>query len=439
MKVAFHTLGCKVNQYETEAMKESFRDHGYFVVDENDFADVYVINTCTVTNLADRKSRQYIRRAKKVNPDGLVAVTGCYAQIKPDEVSSIEGVDIVVGTNKKHELIDYVESFSRGNSNCHVLDYDKLRIYQSDGIVTSMDSRTRAYIKIQEGCNRFCSYCIIPYARGPVRSRPIEEIIEEAKLLIERGFREIVLTGINTALYGEDLGYDGIATLIEKLDELPGDFRIRLSSLEPTVIDTGYVKKLFEYPKLCHHLHLSIQSGSNKILKSMNRHYDRDEYLAIVATLRAFDPMYGISTDIICGFPGETDEDFRDSVDIVEKVKFCKVHAFRYSQRTGTKAAEMESQVDGKTSAQRADAIATIAAEAEKKFFEKNIGTVAKVLLEEADGEDIRGYSDNYIRVYINLEESGIMDSIQTEKVIGEFVNVKLTEIYKDGMKGEPV
>ena len=437
MKVAFHTLGCKVNQYETEAMKENFRDRGYFVVDENDFADVYVINTCTVTNLADRKSRQFIRRAKKVNPDGLVAVTGCYAQMKPDEVSSIEGVDIVVGTNKKHELIDYVENFANGKSNCHVLDYDKLRVYQSDGIVTSMDSRTRAYIKIQEGCNRFCSYCIIPYARGPVRSRPLEEIVEEARLLIERGFREIVLTGINTALYGDDLGYDGIAPLIERLDEIPGDFRIRLSSLEPTVIDTNYVKKLFEYPKLCHHLHLSIQSGSNKILKSMNRRYDRDEYLAIVDTLRAFDPLYGISTDIICGFPGETDEDFRDSVDIVEKVNFCKAHAFRYSQRAGTKAAEMSSQVDGKMSAQRADAIAKIAAEAEKKFFEKNIGTVAKVLLEEADGEDIRGYSDNYIRVYINPKDSGIMDSLQSENAFGEFVNVKLTEIYKDGMKGE--
>ena len=439
MKVAFHTLGCKVNQYETEAMKENFRKRGYFVVDENDFADVYVINTCTVTNLADRKSRQYIRRAKKVNPDGLVAVTGCYAQMKPGEVSSIEGVDIVVGTNKKHELIDYVENFAKGKANCHVLDYDNLRIYQSDGIVTSMDSRTRAYIKIQEGCNRFCSYCIIPYARGPVRSRPIDEIIEEAKLLIDRGFREIVLTGINTALYGEDLGYKGIAPLIERLDEIPGDFRIRLSSLEPTVIDSDYVKKLFEYKKLCHHLHLSIQSGSNKILKSMNRRYDRDEYLSIVETLRDFDPLYGISTDIICGFPGETDEDFRDSVDIVENVNFCKVHAFRYSQRNGTKAAEMSDQVDGRTSAQRAEVIAQIAEEAEQRFFDKNKGALAEVLLEEVDGEDIRGYSDNYIRVYINLEESGIIDSLQTEKYLGEFVKVRLTEIYKDGMKGELV
>ena len=447
MRVAFHTLGCKVNQYETEAMKESFKSHGHVVVDEYDFADAYVINTCTVTNLADRKSRQYIRRMKRVNPQGLVAVTGCYAQIKPEEVSAIHGVDIVVGINEKHNLINYVEDFvsernsqtddgqegsdeavSPESARCHVLTYDNMREYQSDGIVTSMESRTRAYIKIQEGCNRFCSYCIIPFARGPVRSRPTKEILEEAKLLISKGFKEIILTGINTALYGDDLGYDGISPLIGEINDLPGDFRIRLSSLEPTVIDQEYVKKLFKYEKLCHHLHLSVQSGSNKILARMNRRYDREEYLSIVETLRQFDPLYGISTDIICGFPGEDEQDFLDSIDIVEKTGFCKVHVFRYSKRSGTKAASMDGQVDGKTSQDRSERLLKVAEKAERSFFEKNIGCLGRVLLEERDGDFVRGYTDNYIRVYLPAEH---------EDEIGCFVDVKLTETYKDGMKGE--
>lgn len=444
MRVAFHTLGCKVNQYETEAMKESFKSRGHFVVREDDYADAYVINTCTVTNLADRKSRQYIRRMKRVNPKSLIAVTGCYAQVKPEEVSAIDGVDIVVGINEKHNLIRYVEDFvsaeaihgtedsasalGAGAASCHVLSYDEMKEYQSDGIVTSMESRTRAYIKIQEGCNRFCSYCIIPFARGPVRSRPKKEILQEAKTLISKGFKEIILTGINTALYGEDLGYDGISPLIAEINSLHGDFRIRLSSLEPTVIDGEYVRKLFEYDKLCHHLHLSIQSGSNKILARMNRRYDRDEYLSIVETLRQFDPLYGISTDIICGFPGETEDDFMDSVDIVRKTGFCKVHVFRYSKRTGTKAASMDEQVDGKTSQERSERLSKVAAETEKMFFEKNIGSTGRVLLEEKDGEYVRGYTDNYIRVYLPIE---------FEDKLGCFVNVKLIETYKDGMRGE--
>lgn len=433
MKVAFHTLGCKVNQYETEAMKEKFQSHGHFVVDEDAFADAYVINTCTVTNLADRKSRQYIRRMKRVNPDSIIAVTGCYAQVKPEEVSCIEGVDIVVGINEKHNLIDYVETFSEGSmpeENCHVLEYEKLKDYKSDGIVTSMESRTRAYIKIQEGCNRFCSYCIIPFARGPVRSRSKEEILQEAKILVEKGFKEIILTGINTALYGAEHGMSGIAPLIEELNNMEGDFRIRLSSLEPTVIDKEYVKKLFQYEKLCHHLHLSIQSGSNKILAAMNRRYDREQYLAIVDILREFDPLYGISTDIICGFPSENEEDFKDSIDIINKVEFCKVHAFRYSPRKGTKAAEMEGRIDGKTASKRAEILNKEGADAEKRFFGKNLGTTARVLLEERDGNLARGYTDNYIKVYMPIE---------SDEILGNFVNAKLTGLYKDGMKGERI
>lgn len=437
MKIAFHTLGCKVNQYESEAMKEKFMANGHEIVGETDFADVYVINTCTVTNLADRKSRQYIRKMKKVNPDSLVAVTGCYAQVAPDEVAAIEGVGLVVGTNEKNRLPEYVEELlgdARENAVCHVRDYADLKEYQSDGIISSMESRTRAYIKIEEGCNRFCSYCIIPYARGQVRSRPIEEIVTEAKGLVESGFKELILTGINTALYGEDLDLDGIAPLIERINQIEGNFRIRLSSLEPTVIDAEYVRKLFPYEKLCHHLHLSIQSGSDNVLKYMNRRYKRSDYLDIVKTLYDFDDKFGISTDIIVGFPGESENDFQDSIKITEEVDFCKVHGFKYSKREGTAAAAMTEQIQGEVKNKRMEALLKSGALSEERFFKKNLGSVARVLLEEkdlnhdnlADRVLIKGYSDNYIKVYVS-------DDVP----LNEFYDVKLTELYKDGMKGE--
>ncbi len=431
MKIAFHTLGCKVNQYETEAMKERFSAMGHEIVEEQDFAHVYVINTCTVTNLADRKSRQYIRKMKRVNPESLVVVTGCYAQVAPDEVAEIEGVGLVVGTGEKSQIPIYVEEMLGYNSAeavCHVRDYKDLKEYESDGIITSMESRTRAYIKIEEGCNRFCSYCIIPYARGQVRSRDMEEIAEEAEGLISAGFKELILTGINTALYGTDLGLGGIAPLIGRLNSIEGNFRIRLSSLEPTVIDAEYVKKLFVYPKLCHHLHLSIQSGSNKILKYMNRRYTREEYLEIVENLRAFDPLYGVTTDIIVGFPGEDDADFADSLRITEEAAFCKVHGFKYSKRKGTAAALMTGQVRSEISKMRMDELEEAARKSEERFFDANKGMEARVLLEEA-GEDgmLRGYSDNYIRVYVEGNPT----------MLNDFCQVVLVEKYKDGMKGE--
>lgn len=431
MKIAFHTLGCKVNQYETEAMKEKFSAMGHEIVEEQDFAHVYVINTCTVTNLADRKSRQYIRKMKRVNPESLVVVTGCYAQVAPDEVAEIEGVGLVVGTGEKSQIPIYVEEMLGDNSAeavCHVRDYKDLKEYESDGIITSMESRTRAYIKIEEGCNRFCSYCIIPYARGQVRSRDMEEIAEEAEGLISAGFKELILTGINTALYGTDLELGGIAPLIGRLNSIEGNFRIRLSSLEPTVIDAEYVKKLFAYPKLCHHLHLSIQSGSNKILKYMNRRYTREEYLEIVENLRAFDPLYGVTTDIIVGFPGEDDADFADSLRITEEAAFCKVHGFKYSKRKGTAAALMTGQVRSEISKMRMDELEEAARKSEERFFDANKGMEARVLLEEA-GDDgmLRGYSDNYIRVYVEGNPT----------MLNDFCQVVLVEKYKDGMKGE--
>ena len=269
MKIAFHTLGCKVNQYETEGLKENFKKAGHEVVPDTEFADAYVINTCTVTNLADRKSRQFIRRARAINPDAAIAVTGCYVQVAPEEVAAIEGVDIIAGTNEKSAMVSLVEEYIKDGSKIRqVKSYEELDTYEEIGTITSMESRTRAYIKIQEGCDRFCSYCIIPFARGSVRSRRPSEILKEAESLVRAGFKELILTGINAALYGTEQGFvcdiddtdienmHGIEIIIHLLDKMPGDFRIRLSSLEPTAANSDYVKRLLEYDRLCHHLHL---------------------------------------------------------------------------------------------------------------------------------------------------------------------------------------
>ena len=453
MKAAFHTLGCKVNQYETEAMRQQFETDGFDIVDENDFADVYIINTCTVTNIADRKSRQYIRRMKKHNPDAIIAVTGCYAQVKPQELAQLPEVDIVAGTGEKNSLLSYVKEFlQKKRPQMHIKSYDELCTYQDRGIICSMESRTRAYIKIQEGCDRFCAYCLIPFARGQVRSRNPEEIIREAKALIDGGFKELILTGINTALYGTEesfaelypdwAGDEGIESVIKALNDIDGNFRIRLSSLEPAVVNAQYVKLLMKYDKLCHHLHLSAQSGSDHVLSLMNRPYTASQYMDIVKVLRECDPLYGVTTDIIAGFPGETDYDFEESLRLIKDAEFCKVHPFRYSKREGTAAAEMRDQIRSEVKNQRMALLTQAGEAASKEFFKKSIGDVRTVLFEEqefideGDGRDecscrgetyITGYTDNYIKVYV----PGGRENLNS------FKEVKLLEIYKDGMKGE--
>ncbi|MDO4176603.1 MAG: tRNA (N(6)-L-threonylcarbamoyladenosine(37)-C(2))-methylthiotransferase MtaB [Bacillota bacterium] len=429
-KAAFRTLGCKVNQYETAGMIEMFRERGYEIVGEQEFADVYVINTCTVTAMADRKSRQYIRRMKKVNPKAVVAVTGCYVQISPEEVSAIDGIDIIAGMNEKHRIIDYVE----GAQQEKVAALDE---FVEMGPVTSAENRTRAYIKVQEGCNRFCSYCVIPYARGPVRSRPVENIVEEAKALIAAGYKELVLTGINTALYGmeEDPDHFGLEPVIAAVNELEGEFRIRLSSLEPAVVNSDYVKKLFKYDRLCHHLHMSAQSGSDAVLAAMNRPYDSQDYYDLVNTLFDFDDCYGISTDIIVGFPGETEADFRDSCNLVSECSFCRTHIFKYSRRPMTKAAEMKNQVAPQVKNRRSDELEASAKAAMEAFFEINLAVAAegrteRVLLEEVNGDYITGFTGNYIRAYIPYD--GKLEA-------NTFVSVKLNGLYRDGMTAEIV
>lgn len=442
--VAIKTFGCKVNQYESEVILEDFKKNGYISVKENEFANVYIINTCTVTKLSDKKARQYIRRVKRINPQGLICVVGCYAQISPEEVANIEGVDIIAGTGDKLYIYDFVKEklenlFSPG---CYIKPYEELTEFIDTGTISAMESRTRAYIKIQEGCNQFCSYCIIPYARGKIRSRTLQSIVDEVEILLKEGFKEIVLTGINTALYGREASYedrdknpDGILGLLRLIDNISGDFRIRLSSLEPTVVNAEYVKELFNIKKLCHHLHLSIQSGSDEILHSMKRHYNRNEYLNIVDTLRGFDEDYGITTDIIVGFPGETRENFEDTVNIVSRVKFAHCHIFPYSDREGTLASNMDNKVPGNIKNERMKKLLKIGEEQEKIFRKRLSGKKQRVLFEEyvKEADSYRGYSDNYIKCYLKSSELKKQD-ISPAELLNNFAEVEITECTKDGV-----
>lgn len=483
MQVAFHTLGCKVNQYETEALKEAFVLRGAKIVNEDEFADVYIVNTCTVTNIADRKSRQYIRRMKQINPGSFVVVTGCYAQVAPEEIAEMSGVDLVVGNGKKTEICDLVfekiikKQFCDKTNNqiknklnedlevcekIQVLKRDELTKYEDMGLVRSSELRKcRAYIKIQEGCDRFCAYCLIPYARGPVRSRALQQIREEALMLLDAGYKELVLTGINTALYGTefdnpcfllaqlDTVYPGlekfaelskeklaeikpIEMVLSMLNSLDGDFRIRLSSLEPTVVDKNDVNRIIKYEKLCHHLHLSIQSGSTNVLKLMNRRYSKDEYLEIVKAIREYDELFGITTDIIVGFPGETEEDFSETIRTATQSGFGKVHIFRYSPRAGTLGEKLSPQIPAPVKQQRALELEKTSAKITEEFYRKNLGKKHRVLVEECvkidKKEYLTGYTGNYIRTYLPID-----DTVENKSLIGQFADVILIDIFKDG------
>ena len=462
MKAAFYTLGCKVNQYETQAVAQEFMRHGYIVVEEDEPADVYVVNSCSVTRMADRKSRQYLRRMKKQNPGAVVVLMGCYPQTNPSETANLEEADIILGTENKLSAPQLVEQFlaekkrinmlldggsAPGPSGCPVTEQQ----FEELGQVRSLMGSRRALIKVQDGCNRFCSYCIIPHARGPIRSRSPQSIKNEALELVLSGCREIVLTGINTALYGAEKGFKndlddgsaqwegvkGIEIAVKAINDIPGDFRIRLSSLEPTVVDSNYLTGLLKYEKLAHHAHLSAQSGSDRVIRSMNRHYTCADYLDMVRILKEFDPHYGITTDIIAGFPGETEEDFEQSLELVEKAGFLKVHAFPYSDRPGTAASGMPSHVPAQEKKSRAARLSEAAARQSEAFRKSLIGTVQRVLPEEpvldasaATGEVIwRGHASNYTEVYFAAPAGKDM----TE----DFVDVIIQEIFEDGVSGK--
>ncbi|MDO5041032.1 MAG: tRNA (N(6)-L-threonylcarbamoyladenosine(37)-C(2))-methylthiotransferase MtaB [Peptoniphilus sp.] len=402
------TLGCKVNQYESKAVSEIFTDRGYEYIDhESEDADIYVINTCTVTNISDRKSRQTIRRVKKNNPDAIVAVMGCYSQISPEDVSKIEGVDIILGTTERNKIVDLCEEFEREKKQINIVRSLKGDHCFQQISAKNAEGKTRAYMKVQDGCNRFCSYCIIPYARGSIRSRDMDDAIKEARELAAAGYKEIILTGIHVGSYGYDLGDIRLIDLIEKIAEIEGIDRIRLSSVEQSIISEDFMKRAIKTNKLCDHFHLSLQSGCDKTLKAMNRKYTTDEFYEKTQLIRKYMPNAGITTDVIVGFPGETDEDFKESCDFIEKVGFSRIHIFKYSIREGTVAAKMPDQVDGNIKIQRSDALFEINEKLMEKFAKNNLGLKKSLLIEEEiEPGRFLGYTTNYIRCSVNSQEN---------------------------------
>ena len=417
------TLGCKVNQYESEAMAELFEKNGYIQVDnDTDVADVYIVNTCTVTNLSDRKSRQYIRRAKRENPDSTVAVVGCYAQVAPKEVEKIEGVDVVIGTSERSKIVDLIEEAKEEDKKINIVrDIKKDRDFQFIKIDENFH-KTRSYMKVQDGCNRYCTYCIIPYARGTIRSRRIGDCVREAIRLANAGYKEIILTGIHVGSYGVDLGPVRLIDLIEAIAEVDGIERIRLSSVEPNIISEDFMRRAIACSKLCDHFHLSLQSGSNKVLKDMNRHYNREEFIEKTKIIKKYMPYAGLTTDIIVGFPGESDEDFEDSMSIVREVEFSKVHVFKYSKRKNTPAADRADQVDGNIKIKRSEELIKLQDQYLKKFREKNMPRTLQVLFEEFDQGYYFGYTDNYIRVKVKSDKDLINKILDIRLVDNEEV-----------------
>lgn len=421
--VAFHNLGCKVNDYETDIMQQKFIENGYKVVSFASDADVYVINTCTVTNMADRKSRQMIHRAKKKNPDAIVIATGCYVQTAFDNGSLDDSMDIAIGNNKKAQVIEILNDYLKKNrpeQYKEIIDINHTDIYESMYLEKTMD-RTRAYIKIQDGCNQFCSYCLIPYARGRVRSRDMEEILEEIKGITNEGYKEIVLTGIHVSSYGietpNDLSQNKLADLLEKIQEISGVKRIRLSSLEPRVVTEDFVKRISKLDKLCPHFHLSLQSGCDETLKRMNRHYTAAQYMEGVNLLRKYFDNPAITTDIIAGFPGETDEEFEKCFCFAKEVSFYEMHIFKYSKRKGTVAEKLPNQVKDSLKEERSHRLITLGDELSRQFRESYIGKTRPVLLEEKVSfgakEWFSGYTPEYIKVYVpaeNHESNEIID-----------------------------
>ncbi len=415
-KIAVLTLGCKVNSYDTEAMLELFLEKQYVVVEFDEIADIYLVNTCTVTNLGDKKSRQMLRRAKKQNPDAIVVAAGCYAQVKPEEVAKIPEVDLVIGTKDRASIVVEVESFVKEKTEKNkVTNIMTERVFEPL-TVKSLSNRTRAYLKIQEGCNQFCSYCIIPYARGPIRSRKENDVTAEVKILAENGHKEVVLAGIHVASYGKDLGDTSLLDVIKKVHEIDGVERIRFSSVEPRVVTEDFLNEIVKLPKVCNHFHLSLQSGSDKTLKSMNRKYTTDEYRQAVRMLRETISGVSITTDIIVGFPGESDEDFSESFEFVKEMNFAKIHVFPYSPKDNTPAAKFDNQVAQNIKTNRSKQMIELGNGMTNNFLDKHLNAKLRVLFEEQVSENkYVGHTTNYIRVEANSNENLINTICETQ------------------------
>ena len=435
--VGFHTLGCKVNQSETEAMTALFLDRNYQLGDFEAYCDVYVINTCTVTHAGDRKSRQMIRRAKNLNPKAVVVVTGCYAQTSPEAVAAIEDVDIILGTNKRHRIVDEVEAYA-GTRKQIVDEKDTLTDFEE----ISMDrviQKARAYLKVQEGCEQFCTYCIIPYARGPLRSRSMENTLQEARKLEQAGFREIILTGIHLGAYGKPSEAEAnagatqqetLADLCEMLLNETSFERIRLSSIEPTEVDDHLLRLFAENRRMCRHLHLPLQAGDDSVLEAMHRPYNTEQYRQEMARIRAAVPGIALSTDLMVGFPGETDEQFENSLRFCDEIGFSSMHLFKYSPREGTPAAGYPNQVRNEVKDARSKRMQEMAERNMLRYMEQHLGQVVEVLIEEQRSDGIwLGHTDNYLHVAVEGPcKKNTMVQVHLDKIDGKLIKGKFIE-----------
>jgi len=419
-KIAFFTLGCKVNQYETEVMLEQFENKNYDIVKNSDFADIYIINTCTVTHLSDKKSRQMIRKAKKLNENALVVAVGCYAQISPGVLSGMKEVDLILGNIDKNKIIDIIESHEKIKNRVLVYDIYHINEYEKMEIHDVMD-RTRAFVKIQDGCNQYCSYCIIPYARGKIRSRDKESIYREIENLAKKGYKEIVFTGIHIASYGVDNNDIKLFELAEYVHNIKGIERIRIGSLEQNIIDDKFLNIAPKLDKLCKHFHLSLQSGSDSVLKRMNRNYTSDEYLDKINMIRKIFPKASITTDIIVGFPGETDDEFKETLEFVKTVKFSDVHVFKFSKREGTKAAVMQDQIEGMIKSERSEKLINLVNGFRFKFYQQFINEKIDVLFETKQGEFLIGHTNEYIKVKVKTDKELLNEICKVELIESKF------------------
>lgn len=430
-RAAFHTLGCKVNAYETEAMEELLQTAGYDIVPFTEQADVYVVNTCSVTNMAERKSRQMLHRAKKLNPEAVVVATGCYVQVSEEEARADAAVDLVLGNNQKRQIVTALDAYFEGRAFDDVLADVEKEQYEELEVSTVLE-HTRAFVKVQDGCNQFCSYCIIPYARGRVRSRRMENVIAEIKRLAEAGIQEVVLTGIHLSSYGREIdGESHLIELIEAIHPIDGISRIRLGSLEPRIITEEFVGRLKKLHKVCPHFHLSLQSGCEETLKRMNRHYTPEEYYEKCKLLRAAFENPAITTDVIVGFPGETDEEFDKTRQFLEKVHFYEMHIFRYSRRKGTRADKMENQIPEETKAQRSSILSSLESQMTKEFRTKWTGACVKVLLEERQEINgvsyMVGHTPEYIKCAVETDalDNTIIDAIIEGELTADVMKAK--------------
>lgn len=432
--VSFYTLGCKVNQYETNAMEQQFIKNNYEIVENTQKADIYVINTCTVTNMAERKSRQMLRRVKEINPSAVLVVCGCYAQVAKNELEQIPEIDIILGINEKNEIVQIVENYmekmaeqDKKSQEAEIDDVSKQKEFLDFGDVTYTE-KNRAVVKVQDGCNMFCSYCIIPYARGRIRSRKIESVVSEIKKIAKEEIKEVVITGIHVASYGKDFDNENtskkirLIDLLEAINKIDGIDRIRLSSLEPTIVDEEFATRLSKLDKICDHFHLSLQSGCDETLKRMNRKYTTQIYRDAVATLRKYYPEASFTTDVIVGFPGETDEEFAKTYEFLKEIDFYRLHVFKYSPRRGTVAEKMPNQIDGNKKEERSNKLIELSNSTENKHNQSYIGKTVKVLFEEFEDGFFKGHTTNYMMVKVAGEEE------QSDKFVNKILDVKIKE-----------